>query len=181
MKLLEKTTSLTNGVWTIGLLWKDDAREMPESKELALARLRSVERQMDRDKVFGDEYCNQINRYLAEKYAEPVDPRNIRGRPGVYYLPHMGVRHPAKPGKIRVVHDAAASIAGVSLNSQLVAGPDYFNSSVGILFRFRENAVAFTADIRDIYLRIKVTEPDNFSQLFLWRGYKRNTEPRVIE
>ena len=178
-KMLEETTSLTRGVWTTGLLWKDDTREMPDSKGLALARLRSVERQMDKDNVFGEEYNKQINRYLAEKYAVPVDPCELRGRRGIFYLPHMGVKHPAKPGKIRVVHDAAASVAGVSLNSRLIAGPDYCNSIIGILFRFRENAIAFTADIRDMYLRIKVTEADSFSQLFLWRGFERNSDPRV--
>lgn len=143
---------------------------MPGIKNMALTRLKSIERRMDRDRAYGDAYCQRMERYLTAGYAEEVPPETITGRTDVWYLPHIAVFHAAKPGKIRVVHDAAARASGVSLNSLLLAGPDLYNCIVEVLCRFRERSVAFTADITEMFLRIKVAKEDSYSQLHLWRG-----------
>ena len=64
-----------------------------------------------------------------------------------WYIPHHGVYHPHKPGKIRVVFDCSAKLMGLSLNSMLYKGLDLTNSLVGVLTRFREDRVAVMADI----------------------------------
>ncbi|GBP61414.1 hypothetical protein EVAR_37946_1 [Eumeta japonica] len=49
----------------------------------------------------------------------------------------------------------------------------------GYARRFRIGSVAFTGDIRDMFLRVRVCAPDQRAQLFLWRGADRDSEPRV--
>ncbi|KAL0819308.1 hypothetical protein ABMA28_007441 [Loxostege sticticalis] len=93
------------------------------------------------------------------------------------YLPHFGVFHPQKR-KLRVVHDAAATNQGVSLNSLLLQGPDLLENLLGILFRFREGQVALTADIKEMFPQIRIREEDRDALRFLWREAQfKSTKP----
>ena len=60
-----------------------------------------------------------------------------------WYIPHHGVYHPHKPGKVRVVL--------VVVNSMLYKRLDLTNSLVGVLTRFREDRVAVMADIETMF------------------------------
>ena len=62
--------------------------------------------------------------------------------------------HPAKPEKNRVVFDCSARYGQVSLNQELMSGPDLTNQIVGILLRFREGRVAFMADIVAVFYQV---------------------------
>lgn len=59
-----------------------------------------------------------------------------------WYLPIFPVTNPNKPGKLRIVFDAAAKVNGVSLNSFLLTGPDQLVSLLAVLYKFREFRVA---------------------------------------
>ena len=76
--------------------------------------------------------------------------------------------NPNKPGKVRIVFDAAAECEGTSLNKNLLHGPDYTNSLVGVLLRFREDNTALVADIESMFHQVKVREEDQDSLRFLW-------------
>ena len=64
-----------------------------------------------------------------------------------WYLSHHGVYHPHKPRKLRVVFDCSTDLNGRSINKEPLPGPDLTNKLVGVLTKFRENKVAFMADI----------------------------------
>ena len=179
MSLLESTTRKRSGRWETGLLWRVDNVSLPDNKEYALRRLYNLEKKLDKDSKLAKLYYKEIDKLVSEGYASKVTERPQRGR--TWYLPHFAVTHAEKPGRVRVVFDAAAEVKGTSLNNHLLAGPDLLNSLAGVLMRFRQRPVAFKADVRDMFLRIRVREEDRCFQRFLWRGSDREKEPETYE
>ena len=72
------------------------------------------------------------------KHAERVPEDEIERSNYVWYLPHHGVVHARKPGKLRVVFDSSARFKGVALNDQLLKGPDLNNSLIGVFATFQK-------------------------------------------
>ena len=101
---------------------------------------------------------------IEQGYCEKVE---FSGGPGrACYLPHHGVYHPDKPGKIRVVFDYSAKFNGVSINDSLLQGPDLTNSFVGVLLRFKREEVAIQADIKSMFYQVRI-KPLTISRLEL--------------
>lgn len=161
------------------MLWKEGQAPKVDSLTTARKRLFSLERKLDRDPEYSSLYYQEMDRLIENGYAKRVDKAQNNER--VWYLPHFGVRNVNKPGRVRLVFDAAAKSAGVSLNDQLESGPDLLQPLAGVLIRFRQYSVAVKADIRDMFLRIMVRKEDRGAQRFLWRGKARNVEPDVYE
>ena len=86
----------------------------------------------------------------------------------IWYIPHHGVYHPKKPEKIRVVFDCSAEFKGETLNKYLLQGPDLTNNLVGVLFRFRQEPVAFMCDIESMFHQVGVSEEYRDLLRFLW-------------
>ncbi|GBP07108.1 hypothetical protein EVAR_90645_1 [Eumeta japonica] len=107
-------------------------------------------------------------------YAERGPLHRTENR--TWYLPHFPVINAMKPGKIRVVHDAAAKTKGVSLNDHLLTGPDLLQSLPGVIMRFRQHPVAVSADISEMFMQIKIKPEDRDALRYLWRGDKRGNE-----
>ena len=93
-------------------------------------------------------------------------------------MPHHPVLNPNKPGKVRRVCNAASKYKEVCLNDKLLAGPDLLHGLIGTVFRFREGAIALTADIELMFLQMQVPERDRICLRFLWRP--RTNEPVQI-
>lgn len=87
-----------------------------------------------------------FNKTIERGDAEKVPLEELDKSP-VWYIPHHGVYHPQKPGKIRVVFDCSARYEGVSLND-LLTGPELTKTLVGVLCRFRKGPV--TCDRRHV-------------------------------
>ena len=170
-KILKNTTKLVDNAWETGLLWKDDNVPQIDSRSTALKRLFSVEKKLDRDPAYAVLYYREMQRFLDNGYAVKVSEEVLR--PRTWYLPHFGVTNINKPGKLRLVFDAAAKTSGISLNDQLDPGPDLLQSLPGVLLRFRQYSIAYKADIKDMYLRVQVIEKDRGALRFLWRGADR--------
>ncbi|KAL6455343.1 hypothetical protein MHYP_G00362170 [Metynnis hypsauchen] len=107
---------------------------------------------------------------LKRQHAEIAPP--LQGDKECWYLPLFGVYHPKKPEKIRIVFDSSAAYDGVSLNDVLITGPDLNNSLVGLLMRFRKEAVAITADVEHMFHCFVVKEDHRDFLRFLW--YQNN-------
>lgn len=66
-------------------------------------------------------------------------------------------------GEVRIVFDAAAKAGRVSLNNNLLTEPDWLVSLFGVILKFLQHKVAFTADIREMCNRFQITEEDTYS------------------
>lgn len=97
--------------------------------------------------------------------------------PETWYLPHHAVVNPNKPGKVRVVFDAASKFDGVSLNNKLLTGPGLLNSLVGVLMRFRTGRIGVMADIEQMFHQVRVCEENRDSLRFLWRDLDETKRP----
>lgn len=73
----------------------------------------------------------------------------------VWYLAPL-VYH-AKKKRPRVVFDCAASYQGVSLNTELLQGPDMTNSLVGVILRFRKEPTGIMADVDFLHFFVVAT------------------------
>ena len=107
-----------------------------------------------------------MNEIIEKGYAKvsgrtPADDK-------LWYLPHHGVYHPAKPNKIRVVFDCSAEHAGRSINKELLVGPDLTNQIIGILIRLRQGKVAFVVDIEKMFFQVLVSKEHRSLLCFLW-------------
>lgn len=76
-----------------------------------------------------------MSEMIALGDAERVPEDHIYNSP-VWYIPHYGVYHPQKPGKIRLVFLASAECEVVSLNDGLLNGAELTITLIGLLFRF---------------------------------------------
>ena len=99
--------------------------------------------------------------------AEKVPEEELNNHP-VWYIPHHGVYHPQKPGKIRVVFDCSARYQDTSLNDHLLTGPELTNSVVGVLCRFRKGPVAVMCDVERMFHQFHVRPEDQDYLRFLW-------------
>ena len=155
----------------------------PNSKGLAERRLNTLKTRLKRDPDLYDKYKKGIDDYVNSGYACKVDQVSpVEARPdnvSVWYLPHHPAVHPQKPEKPRIVFDCAVSFEGVSLNKQLLRGPVMTNKLVGVLLRFREDPIAFLADIEAIICQVQVSPEhcDLLRFLWFWDGdYDKPTE-----
>ncbi|XP_067047488.1 uncharacterized protein [Acropora muricata] len=109
-------------------------------------------------------------------------PENRRESSSAWYLPHHPVTQPQKPNKVRVVFEGAAKFQNVSLNQQILQGPDLTTSLTGVLTRFREWSIAVTADFKKMFYQVQVPTKDSKYLRFLWwPGGDMEKEPEEFQ
>ena len=169
MQNAEETVKLKDGHYQISLPFKDREASVPNNKSQALQRANWLKKKLERDPKLSEDYKTFMADIVAKGYARKIPREQINLENGkVWYIPHHGVYHPHKPGKIRVVFDCSAKFNGVSLNTMLYKGPDLTNSLIGVLTRFRQDRIAVTADIQSMFYQVRVSNGDSSFLRFLW-------------
>jgi len=169
MKIIENTISKVDGHYQIGLLGKQEDPDLPFNRVAAQARLHHLKRHFSRDPDLEAKYRAVIEEYVNKGYARKLTPEEATKRSRItWYLLHHPIFNINKPDKCHVVFDAAAKSDGTSLNDQLFQGPDLTNSLTGVLIRFPEEEIAFTADLEAMFHRVKVLPRDADALRFLW-------------
>ena len=166
LEIMQETCLLRDGHYTIALPWKEDPPCIENNRSLAEHRLRLLKKRLLKNSDLRVKYTTCIEDLLHKGYAKKAPAIDVPGR--TWYLPHHAVFHPAKPGKVRIVFDCSAKHRGSSLNDKLLQGPDITNSLVGVLTRFRQEAVAVMADIESMFHQVKVAPEDCSALRFLW-------------
>ena len=163
------------------LPFKDSKPSLPNNKEVAKKRLGFLHKRFQRDPKYKEDYTAFMKDIFDRGYAEKVPPseRTSETQGSVWYIPHHGVYHPKKPGKIRVVFDCSAKYQGVCLNDILLQGPDLINPLIGVLSRFRKDQVAFVCDVEKMFFQFSVREDHRDFFRFLWweHGNYETEEP----
>ena len=169
IEILESTVNKKNNHYIVGLLWKDENIILPYNRSTVLSRFHSLEKRLAKSPNIGTKYKNTINDYIEKGHATKLsNERSNKILNSANYIPHHYVLEPNKPGKIRVVFDAAAKHNNISLNEKLLKGPDSLNSFIGLLMRFRKGEYAVMADIGKMFHQTHVLEKYRDALRFLW-------------
>ena len=165
LEVMNSETKKVDGHYVIPLPFRDKNPAIPDNFKTAERRLAGLKRRFERDEKFKDDYISSVSTLLEKGYARKVSCVYPEG--SNWFIPHHGVYHPRKK-KLRVVWDCSSSTGGVSLNDLLLQGPDLTNDLLGVLIRFREEKVAFMADIEAMFYQVKVPKNQRGFFQFLW-------------
>jgi hypothetical protein len=178
LEVLEKHTREVDGHYEVPMLWRNRDKGMPDNKIMAENRFESLMRRLSRNLVMKDKYSAVMNGYISNGFARKLTPAEIRSSPDrLWYLPHHYVTNPNKPDKLRVVFDAAAKTRNVSLNSELMTGPDLTNNLFTVIQQFRLNPIAIVADVTEMFHQVRVSPCDTDALRFLWKEDLEDTGP----
>lgn len=168
--LMETVRRKNDGRYESGLLWRSDGIKLPASRQMAMHRLLTFERKLSKDQEAAKNVEAQILEYKEKGWLKKLSDEEARSQgERTWYLPIFAVSNPNKPGKTRLVWDAAATVNGTSLNSNLLTGPDLLANLVAVLLKFREHKYAICGDIRQMFHQIGIKREDQDAQRCLWR------------
>lgn len=165
-KVTDSIRKLSDGHYEIALPFKSDKMDMPDNYLQAYNRLKGTRKRLMADEELQLEYKSFIDTMLIHNFIERV-PACEMNSTDKWFLTHHGVRHKQK-NKFRIVFNCSLKYKGVSLNDMLLQGPDLTNDLVGVLLRFRQERVAFSADIEKMFLMVRVPKGDSNFMRFLW-------------
>ncbi|XP_062703974.1 uncharacterized protein LOC134286379 [Aedes albopictus] len=178
LAMLREVTTFQDGRYQAGLLWKYDDVRLPNNRSMALRRHRCLTKRMEREPQLARTLRAKMQDYEQKGYIRKLTPEESRATGDrTWYLPIFPVFNPNKPGKIRIVFDAAASLGDVSLNSVLMKGPDQLNALPPVLYKFRERLIGLGGDVAEMFHQIRMRPSDEHSQRILWCDSEDPTEP----
>ena len=169
--MLEQTTKFDGERYEVGFLWKRNDPFLPNNYSSALSQMKSLEYRLEKKPELKKLYRDSIKVDVEKGFVRILKQEELEATKleRQWYVPHHPVENPNKPGKVRRVCNAASKFRGISLNDNLLTGPDLLQNLIGIIFRFREQKIAITADIEAMFLQVKVPPEDCKVLRFLWR------------
>ena len=169
LKRLSESQKFKDGHYEFCLPFRHTTPSLPDNKILAVQRLKGLKKKLILNDQFFDDYKQFMKTLLEKGFSEKVPEDELNRDDGkTWYLPHHGVYHPNKPRKIRVVFDCSARYHEVSLNDQLLTGPDLTNNLVAVLIKFRQEPIAVMGDIEKMFYQVKVAKDDRDCLRYLW-------------
>ncbi|XP_060804946.1 uncharacterized protein LOC132902740 [Amyelois transitella] len=171
-RLFEETYSRQEeGRYVVKLPFKTDNPQCRNgnTREIAIRRLEQIEKRFRKDKLLKEEYTKVFEEYKTLNHLEEV-PENEKNNPAVYLPHHAVIKLDRDTSKVRIVFDASSKGSNhVSLNDELMVGPQIQEDMRSLVIRWRMKRVCFTADVQMMYRQILVTKEDADFQRILWR------------
>ena len=168
--------------WVSSYPWKKNPATLPNNYSHVYACLKSCERSLGKDPVWGEVYNQQIDDMLERKVSRLVSQEELAEWKGpVFYISHMAVKNPkSESTPVRIVYNSSQICDGESLNGALFKGPDaYMNNLLGILLRWRERKTAIVGDIKKMFNSVHLELPEQHCHRYLWRHLDTSREPDV--
>ena len=144
----ESLQRLVDGTYSTRLPWKVDHTELPTYRTLAVARLHSTTRRLERLQKL-EEYHEVMEAQIKDGILESI-PEEPSGKI-VHYVPHQPViREDTESTKMRTVYNYSARSCSEdpSLNDCLEKGPPLQPLILDILLRNRMLPLCITGDIK---------------------------------
>ena len=114
MTLMGKKCSKERKHFKLPLPLRDHDEMFPDNRSTAEARLKILKKRFSRNKQYHKDYTRFMEDMVQKGYAQKSFQQVQQGK--TWFLPHHGIYHPSKPGKIRVVFDCSAEYNGASIN-----------------------------------------------------------------
>ena len=166
LDILETGTRKDGAHYEVPLPFRNIGIQLPNNRNQAVKRMHHLKRRFIKDPQFFEEYKRQMEELVSKCYAKKRDIKPDNGK--LWHLLHHGVKHPSKPGKVRIVFNCSTNYRGASLNRNQLLGPDLTNQLIGILMRFRTEDVAFMGDIEAMFCQVKVPDSERSFFRYLW-------------
>lgn len=159
-----------DGRHAVGVPPAENGQVLGESRKQAVNRYYSVKKSLLR-KGRWQAYHAAVQNFLDEDHAELVPSKDL-GKPvtDTYYMPmHAIMKESSSTTKVRPVCDASADTSsGSSYNDVILVGPSLYQPLPSILNRFRDAAVAMTADVSKMYRQIALRDEDRDYHRFVF-------------
>ena len=158
------------GNLTLPLPFKSDNPSLPDNRLPVLRRTHNTLMRVSKKPHLLEECLKIMRKNLMAKHIEEISPAQLHTSEGqVWYIPVFPVQQKNK-NKVRMVYDSSASYKGISLNDELLKGPDVNTQLRTVLLRFRQGSVAFTADVEAMFHAFHLPiEHRNFVRFFWWK------------
>ena len=162
MAVTNSTRSLEDQHYEIGLPIKNPNLMLPNNIAQALQRASYLKKKLQKNDEFHRDFKKLVSDMIEQGYCEKVEFSGGRVELGIYLIMvSITLRNQVRSGWwIRVVFDCSAKFNGVSINDNLLQGPDLTNSLVGVLLRFRREEVAIQADIKSMFYQVRIPARD---------------------
>ncbi|GFQ88795.1 reverse transcriptase domain-containing protein [Trichonephila clavata] len=128
---------------------------LDDNRSVALNRHSKLVKRFNRDKLLFKYYKKIIDDFSKENIIESViETPKLQGSPFTFYLPHTCVKRLDKTTtKIHIVFDGSSHGENqLSLNDCLNSGVNLNPDLLELILKFRENPIAYTADIEKTFL-----------------------------
>ncbi|GFQ85907.1 uncharacterized protein TNCT_484771 [Trichonephila clavata] len=122
--------------------------------------------------------------YAKENIIESViETPKLQGYQPTFYLPHTCVKRLDKTTtKIRIVFDGSSHGENqLSLNDCLNSGVNLNPDLLELILKFRENPIAYTADIEKAFLQIELHEQDRDVARLFWTKNLIDYDPKNLQ
>ena len=113
---MENKAVLKDSHYILPLPFRDQEVQLPNNRAQTSTRAKWLAKKFQRNQKLLSDYQAFMDELLEKGYAVKIDAPAEEGK--LWYVPHHGVYHPQKPGKIRVAFDCSATYNGRCLNKE---------------------------------------------------------------
>ena len=156
--------------YQISVPWKNIPPDFVSNRTAVKLRQDKTEQNLKKRGVQIDQVEEIFKGYEEKGYIRQLTPKETTEKKA-WYEPWFLVIDPLRDtSKIRPVFDAAARYNNVSLNSNVEKTPNRLLNIHDILLRFRQHKFCMSADVSEMFLRIKLHPDDRKYHRFTCNG-----------